>query len=191
MAPTCTSHSRSHAITSLPVAEQATIARAGESRCPWRMRICYWRLLTARPRGSVATYWPGTIRRTPDLPNVSQCTRSQPPFSALNSRITILKWSRAVPLESRGAGPECVALKPKPATCGEQMLTSLGSCDSLPVRRGRQRAAATPRSAVPSRATSRAHSSSSARPATTQLNIGWPHTVPSRSRRRGSHGCLR
>jgi len=31
-------------------------------------------IMMARPFGSTARYWPGTIRRQPLLPNVSWCT---------------------------------------------------------------------------------------------------------------------
>ena len=38
--------------------------------------------MTARPRGSAARYWPGTARRQPVLPNVSQWMRVQAPLAA-------------------------------------------------------------------------------------------------------------
>ena len=50
--------------------------------------------MQARPLGSVATIWPGTMRRQPLLPKVSWCTR----FSVLRSCSTALELSCA---------PEC------------------------------------------------------------------------------------
>jgi len=44
------------------------VRRAAESRLRMYTSFCFSTAptITARPRGSVATYWPGTMRLTPD-----------------------------------------------------------------------------------------------------------------------------
>lgn len=49
--------------------------------------------MMARPRGSHAKYWPGTILLHPVLPKVSQCTVRNEFVSAENSTIAIFPES--------------------------------------------------------------------------------------------------
>lgn len=71
------------------------VSRAAVSRLRMYTSFCFSTapIITARPRGSVATNWPGTIRRQPVLPYVSACTFSKQPFSAEYSTMTILPES--------------------------------------------------------------------------------------------------
>ena len=74
------------------------VSRAAESRLRMYTSFCFSTppTITARPRGSAATYCPGTTRRHPVFPYVSACTRSNCPFSAENSRIAILPESEPI-----------------------------------------------------------------------------------------------